>query len=187
MSSRCKKSSIVHQGRVFALHRDRVTLPNGLDTTLDIIRHPGAAAIVPVTAQGSVLLIRQFRYAMDGNIWEIPAGTMEPGESPLACAQRELAEEIGVSAARWHKLVELMPLPAYSDEIIHLYRAEELLPVKQHLDPDEILEIHEFSYGDALEMIRTGVIRDAKTIAGLLMAKSAPGNRPRPQPAVIQS
>ncbi len=187
MSSRCKESSIVHEGRVFALHRDRVTLPNGVDTTLDIIRHPGAAAIVPVTAQGSVLLIRQFRYAMDGNIWEIPAGTMESGESPLACAQRELAEEIGVSAARWHKLVDLMPLPAYSDEIIHLYRAEELLPAKQHLDPDEILEIHEFSYGDALEMIRTGVIRDAKTIAGLLMAESAPENTPRPQPAVIQS
>lgn len=178
MSSRCKESSVVHEGRVFVLHRDRVTLPNGVDTTLDVIRHPGAAAIVPVTVQGNVLLIRQFRYAMDGNIWEIPAGTMEPGESPLTCAQRELGEEIGVSANRWHKLVELMPLPAYSDEIIHLYRAEDLFPVKQHLDPDEIIEMHEFRYEETLEMIRTGVIRDAKTIAGLMLAKSVPEKTP---------
>jgi len=178
MSSRCKESSVVHEGRVFVLHRDRVTLPNGVDTTLDVIRHPGAAAIVPVTAQGNVLLIRQFRYAMDGNIWEIPAGTMEPGESPLACAQRELGEEIGVSANRWHKLVDLMPLPAYSDEIIHLYRAEDLFPAKQHLDPDEIIEMHEFRYEETLEMIRTGVIRDAKTIAGLMLAKSVPEKTP---------
>jgi ADP-ribose pyrophosphatase len=174
MSSRCKESKAVHEGRVFALHRDHVTLPNGVDTTLDVIRHPGAAAIVPVTTQGNIVLIRQFRYAVDGNIWEIPAGTLEPEESPLACAQRELEEEIGVTATRWHKLVDLMPLPAYSDEIIHLYRAEDLLPAKQHLDPDEILEIHEFSYEDTLEMIRTGVIRDAKTIAGLMMVKSIP-------------
>jgi len=178
MASRCKESSVVHKGRVFVLHRDRVTLPNGVDTTLDIIRHPGAAAIVPVTAQGNVLLIRQFRYAMDGHIWEIPAGTMEPGESPLACAQRELGEEIGVSANRWHKLVDLMPLPAYSDEIIHLYRAEDLFPAKQHLDPDEIIEINEFRYEETLEMIRTGVIRDAKTIAGLMLAMSVPGKTP---------
>lgn len=178
MSSRCKESSVVHEGRVFVLHRDRVTLPNGIDTTLDIIRHPGAAAIVPVTAQGNVLLIRQFRYAMNGNIWEIPAGTMEPGELPLACARRELGEEIGFSANRWHKLVDLMPLPAYSDEIIHLYRAEDLFPVKQHLDADEIIEMHEFHYEEALEMIRKGVIRDAKTIAGLMLAKSIPEGTP---------
>jgi ADP-ribose pyrophosphatase len=172
MSYPCNESRAVHKGRVFTLHRDRITLPNGVDTILDVIRHPGAAAIVPVTAQGNVLLIRQFRYAMNGHIWEIPAGTMEPDESPLACAQRELGEEIGVSASRWRKLVELMPLPAYSDEIIHLFRAEELAPTRQHLDPDEILEIHEFSYEDALEMIAAGAIRDAKTIAGLMMARS---------------
>lgn len=178
MSSYCKASSVVYEGRVFALHRDRVTLPNGHDTTLEVIRHPGAAAIVPVTAQGTVLLIHQFRYATDGSIWEIPAGTMEPGELPLACAQRELGEEAGVAATRWQKLGVIMPLPAYSDEVIHLYRAEELLPARQHLDSDEILEIHEFSYEDTLEMIRTGVIIDAKTIAGLMMAKSIAENSP---------
>jgi ADP-ribose pyrophosphatase len=172
MSSHCKESTVVHEGRVFALHRDRVTLPNGVDATLDVIRHPGAAAIVPVTDQGRVVLIRQFRYAVGDRIWEIPAGTMEPGESPLACAQRELTEEIGVTAARWHPLGAIMPVPAYSDEIIHLYRAEALLPAKQQLDADEILDVHEFHYGEALEMIRSGKIRDAKTIAGLMMAQS---------------
>jgi ADP-ribose pyrophosphatase len=172
MSSHCKESKVVHEGRVFALHHDRVTLPNGVDATLDVIRHPGAAAIVPVTEQGRVVLIRQFRYAVGGRIWEIPAGTMEPGESPLACAQRELTEEIGVTAAQWHPLGAILPVPAYSDEIIHLYRAEALLPAKQQLDADEILDIHEFHYGEALEMIHSGKIRDAKTIAGLMMAQS---------------
>lgn len=175
MSYICKESTIVHEGRVFALHRDRVTLPNGVDATLDVIRHPGAAAIVPLTDQGRVVLIRQFRYAAGGSIWEIPAGTMEPGESPLACARRELTEEIGVTAGRWHPLGAIMPVPAYSDEIIHLYRAEALLPAKQNLDADEIIEINEFHYGEALEMIRAGTIRDAKTISGLMMAQ--PGKR----------
>lgn len=173
MSSRCQESNIIHTGRVFALYRDRVRLPNGVETALDIIRHPGAAAIVPITAQGNVLLIRQYRYAVKDTIWEIPAGTREPGESPLACARRELGEEAGVAAATWHKLGEIMPLPAYSDEVIHLYRAMDHTPVQQRLDPDEILEIHEFSFDETLEMIRTGAIRDAKTISGLMMAQSA--------------
>jgi len=172
MPSRCHESTIVHRGRVFTLHRDQITLPNGVATTLDIIRHPGAAAIVPLTDRGQVLLIRQYRYAIDAHIWEIPAGTMEPGESPLACAQRELTEEIGVYARSWHKLGAIAPLPAYSDETIHLYCAQDLHPAEQHLDPDEILEIHEFPYGEALEMIRAGRIRDAKTISGLMMAQS---------------
>lgn len=171
MSSRCQESKIIHTGRVFALYQDRVRLPNGVETSLDIIRHPGAAAIVPITAQGNVLLIRQYRYAVNGTIWEIPAGTLEPGESPRACARRELGEEIGVAAAKWHKLGEITPLPAYSDEIIHLYRAQNLTPAQQHLDPDEILEIHEFSFNEALDMIKTGAIQDAKTISGLMMAQ----------------
>lgn len=172
MPSRCHDSTTVHQGRVFTLHRDRITLPNGVTTTLDVIRHPGAAAIVPLTSRETVLLIRQYRYAIDAHIWEIPAGTMETGESPLACARRELIEEIGMSARSWHKLGAIAPLPAYSDETIHLYRAEDLQPAEQHLDPDEIIEIHEFRFGEALEMIRTGRIRDAKTISGLMMAQS---------------
>jgi len=180
MPSRCNESTIVHRGRVFALHHDRITLPNGVVTTLDVIRHPGAAAIVPVTARGHVILIRQYRYAVDDRIWEIPAGTLEMGESPLACARRELAEEIGMVAESWHPLGSILPLPAYSDETIHLYRAEDLSPTDQCLDPDEILEVHEFGYEETLEMIRTGRIRDAKTITGLMMAQAARAYKPPP-------
>jgi len=172
MPSRCMNSTLIYEGRVFRLHRDHVRLPNGVDTTLDIIRHPGAAAIVPLTPTGHVLLIRQYRYAAAGHIWEIPAGTMEAGESPLECARRELGEEIGVAARRWRTLGQIYPLPAYSDEIIHLFRADDLTPTEQHLDADEILEVHEFSFDDITEMIRTGAIRDAKTITGLMMAKA---------------
>ncbi|MGD9330906.1 MAG: NUDIX hydrolase [Desulfobacterales bacterium] len=172
MSTHCMESKLVHEGRVFALRRDRVTLPNGIETTLDVIRHPGAAAIVPVTASGHILLIRQYRYAIDDTIWEIPAGTIETGESPLACAQRELGEEIGVRAARWHELGRIAPLPAYSDETIHLFRAEELQPVKQNLDPDEILETQALPFDEILAMIRSGAIRDAKTIAASMLLAS---------------
>jgi 8-oxo-dGTP pyrophosphatase MutT (NUDIX family) len=173
MHARRHGSTVVHTGRIIALHSDRVTLPNGVAATLDVIRHPGAVAVVPVTDRGHVVLIRQYRYAVDDYIWEIPAGTLEPGESPLACARRELIEEIGVSAGRWHTLGAVTPLPSYSDEIIHLFRAEDLRPAAQHLDADEIIEIHEFPYAEALAMITGGRIRDTKTIAGLTMAQSA--------------
>lgn len=179
MPVRCHESTLLHRGRVFTLHRDRLTLPNGVETTLEVIRHPGAAAIVPVTARGRVLLIRQYRYAVDQWQWEIPAGTMEADESPLACARRELVEETGFSAHRWQALGTITPLPAYSDERIHLYRAEELLPVRQQLDPDEIVTIHEFSYEEALAMVRRGDIRDAKTISGLWLA-GQPSEAPAP-------
>ena len=173
MESRCLESVVVHEGRVFTLHRDRIVLPNGVETSLEVIRHPGAAAIVPVTAAGNVLLVRQFRYAIDTSIWEIPAGTMEPDESPITCARRELVEEIGVSAGRWHDMGKITPLPAYSDEVIHLFRADDLQPAEQNLDADEILEVHEFNFQETLEMIRMGGIRDAKTIAGLTLALSS--------------
>ena len=170
MSTSRKTSDCVHKGRVFALYRDQVTLPNGVDTTLEVIRHPGAAAIVPLTAEGRVLLLRQYRYAVDDWIWEIPAGTLEEGESPLACARRELAEETGFSAAQWHPLGVITPLPAYSDEKIHLFRAEALLPAESRLDVDEIVEVHDFAFEEALAMIAAGTICDAKTISGLAMA-----------------
>lgn len=174
MPTRRKSSIQLHEGRVFSLYREHIELPNGISTTLEIIRHPGAAAIVPFTARGGVLLIRQFRYAVDDWIWEIPAGTLETGESPLACARRELAEETGFAAGRWLSLGVVTPLPAYSDEAIHLYRAEDLKPADAQLDADEILEPYEFAYEETLAMITSGAIRDAKTIAALFMAGRLP-------------
>ena len=121
-----------------------------------------------------MLLIRQYRYALDTDIWEIPAGTCLPEESPLACARRELEEETGVTAGVWTALGEITPLPGYSDEVIHLFAARRLEPARQKLDADELLEVREVGVDAALAMIDAGTIRDAKTITGLLLAKKKP-------------
>ncbi len=173
MRARRNNTRKVHSGRVFDFHVDNVTLENGVTVDLEVIRHPGAAAIVPLTARGGILLIRQFRYALDQDIWEIPAGTLNPGESPLDCARRELEEEAGVSAGDWSSLGEIAPLPGYSDEIIHLFVARRLTATRQHLDADELLEVREVAFETALSMIRSNTVRDAKTIAGLLLADKA--------------
>jgi ADP-ribose pyrophosphatase len=174
MRARRNHARKVYSGRVFELHVDNVTLENGATVDMDVIRHPGAAAIVPLTAQGGVLLIRQFRYAIGADIWEIPAGTLYPGESPLVCARRELEEEVGILAARWSPLGEITPLPGYSDEVIHLFVAREHTPGRQRLDADELLAVQEVPFEKALTMIATKAIRDAKTIAALLLAARSP-------------
>jgi len=170
MSTQLNSQTTLHEGRVFRLVRENVTLENGVVTDLDVIRHPGAAAIVPFLNQKTLLLIKQYRHAVGGFIWEIPAGTIDSGESPLACAQRELIEETGFSAEHFEKLGEITPLPAYSDERIHIFCATNLTPAKQHLDQDEILDVHEISFDESLLMVRNNQIQDAKTISGLFMA-----------------
>jgi ADP-ribose pyrophosphatase len=158
-----------HTGRVFELNTENVTLDNGVTIDIDIIRHPGASAIVPVTEDGNVLMIKQYRHAVGGYIWEIPAGTLDPGEDPLTCAKRELTEEAGVKATEWEKLGEITPVPGYSDERIHIFRAAGLSPAEGELDADEVLQVHEIDFADALAMIDRGEIQDAKTLCGLLM------------------
>lgn len=181
MRARRNHTRTVHRGRVFDLAVDNVTLENGVTVDMEVIRHPGAAAIVAFTDQGGVLLIRQFRYAVGGDIWEIPAGTMNPGEVPLVCARRELEEETGVSAQEWTALGEITPLPGYSDEVIHLFMARQLSPGGQHLDADELLEVREVALETALAMIARHEIRDAKTIVGLLMAAAEQRSNARPE------
>ena len=137
---------------------------------LDIIRHPGAAAIVPLTEKGTLLMIRQYRHSVGEFIWEIPAGTLDPGEDPLECARRELVEETGFEAEAWEEIGEITPLPGYSDERIHIFLATGLRPGSQDLDNDEILQVHEVDIEKAFQMFETGEIKDGKTISGLLMA-----------------
>lgn len=173
MRARRNHTRTVHRGRVFDLAVDNITLENGVTMDMEVVRHPGAAAIVALTDRGGVLLIRQFRYAVGHTIWEIPAGTVNPGESPLICAQRELEEETGVAARAWTALGEISPLPAYSDEVIHLFLARQLTAGDQALDEDELLEVREVAFEAALAMVAHHEIRDAKTIAGLLMTASA--------------
>ena len=160
---------LLHQGRVFKLFRDDVVLPNGNPARIDVIRHPGAAAIVAWTGADHILLIKQYRYSLDATIWEIPAGTIDAAETPLHCAQRELGEETGFSAGEWINLGVLTPLPGYSDERLHLYLAQDLTPVPRALDEDEIVSVAEIRFEQALEMVDQGRIQDAKTIAALFM------------------
>jgi ADP-ribose pyrophosphatase len=162
---------IIHQGRVFNLVRENVTLDNGVTTDMEIVEHPGATAIIPLLSDTRVLLLKQYRHALRKYIWEIPAGTLDTTEAILDCAKRELVEETGYSAGQWQKLAELTPVPGYSNERIHIYLATDLQRAEQHLDTDEIIDVHEIEYRDALGMIETGKIEDAKSISGLLLAR----------------
>ena len=160
----------IHNGRVFKIVSEDITLANGVSTNMEIIRHPGASAIVPFLNHDTIILIRQYRHAIGDYIWEIPAGTFDPSETALVCAKRELIEETGYMANEWQKLNEITPVPAYSDERIHIFFATDLEPAEQNLDKDEILEVHEIKFTKALDMIYRGEIQDSKTICGLFMA-----------------
>lgn len=170
MHARLESATLLHRGRVFELRAETHRLADGRRLTVDAVRHPGAAAIVPLNHDGRILLLRQFRCVLNATIWEIPAGTLEPGEDPLEAARRELAEETGRSAARWESLGAVTPVPGYGDEVVHLYLARDLAPAPGRLDPDEILEVEAVAWEQALEMIDRGEIQDAKTITGILLA-----------------
>ncbi len=157
----------IYQGRVISLSVDTVTLPNGVTIDLEIVRHPGAAAVVPLKDDGTVILIHQLRHAANGFIYEIPAGKLSPGEAPEACAARELEEEVGYRAGALELLSSIFTAPGFTDEVIHIYKATGLVKTEQRLDRDEVLQVVEMPLTQAIDMIRAGTIRDAKTMVGL--------------------
>ncbi|NOT24387.1 MAG: NUDIX hydrolase [Nitrospiraceae bacterium] len=157
----------IYTGIVVNLNVDTVTLPNGFTVDLEVVRHSGAAAVVPLKDDGRVILIRQFRHAAGGFIYEIPAGKLHPGEDPTVCAARELEEEVGYQAGKLELLSSIFTAPGFTDEIIHIYKATELTVGRQQLDRDEILEVIEMPLLEAVRMIEAGTIRDAKSIVGL--------------------
>lgn len=163
----------IYKGRIVDLRLEQVELPNGLKVELEVVHHPGAAAVVAVDAQGEVTLLRQFRHAVGGFIWEIPAGTLAAGEAPDACARRELREETGLTAAAWTALGSIVTTPGFCDERIHLFLARELSNGHPTLDHDEVLTVTRMPLQRALEMVRTGELEDAKSIAGLHRAAVA--------------
>lgn len=171
-NAKVNHSALIRKGRVFDFYAENVTLPNGVTMDIEVIRHPGAAAIVPVMDDGQILMLKQYRHAVGGFIWEIPAGTLDPGEDVDACAARELTEETGYRARQMQKLGQITPLPAYSDERIHLYLATGLSRASQNLDADELLYVHPVAMDRAMAMIADGTIQDAKTITGLHLAAS---------------
>jgi len=167
------KTRTVFEGRVVELNIESLPLPNGVPQDLEIIRHPGGAAVVALDEDRHVCLLRQFRHAAGGWLWELPAGKLEKEETPQATAERELAEEAGLRAGHWHQLGTVLMTPGFCDEKIHLYLARELTPVASHPERDEVIEIHWLPFGRAIEQVRDGTIHDAKTMLGLLLADSS--------------
>ena len=160
----------VYRGRIVELRLDEVSLPNGHRVTLEVVHHPGASAIVAVDANGAVPLLHQYRHAVGGYIWEVPAGTLAPDEVPEACARRELREETGLAAAQWTALGSIVTTPGFCDERIYLFLARELSDVPPELDSDEVLTVERVPLARALDMVRDGTIEDAKSIAALTRA-----------------
>jgi ADP-ribose pyrophosphatase len=169
MSVQVHGVTTLYNGKIFNVVLEKVTLPNGVVKDREIVRHPGASAMVPLLDDGSVVLIKQYRHAVGQFVWEIPAGTLEPGEAPLECAQRELVEEIGYEAAAFDKLTEIWPAPGYTDEHIHIFLSTGLTKADQNLEDDEVIETRPTPLNECLEMIKTSEIQDGKTIIGLLL------------------
>jgi len=163
----------IYSGRVVNLSVDRVRLPNGSVCELELIRHPGAAAVVPVDAEGQVLLIRQYRHAAGGWLLEIPAGKLDPGESPETCAMREVEEETGYRPGALVSLGWIWTTPGFTDEKIWLYLARELTRSKQDLQDDEVLTVERYPLDQAVEMAAAGEIHDGKSVCALLRAARA--------------
>jgi 8-oxo-dGTP pyrophosphatase MutT (NUDIX family) len=158
------------QGRVIRVTVDRVILPNGRQADLEVVHHPGGAAIVALNEAQQVCLLRQYRYVAGGWIWELPAGKLEPAEPPEVTARRELIEEAGVDASDWASLGSLLSSPGVFSEVIHLYLARGLAPARAQLEDSEVLEVHWVSFRQACEMALSGELRDAKTAIGVLRA-----------------
>ncbi len=158
----------VFAGRVLDLELHDIRLPGGATCRIELARHRGAAAVVPLTAAGEVVLLRQLRYAAhNGYLIEIPAGKLDGGEAPEVCARRELAEEAGLTAGSLTALGPIWTTPGFSDEQIHLYLAQELSPCDRAPEPDEVIEVLRMPLGAAFEAIGRGDITDAKTICAL--------------------
>ena len=169
MSLKVHNITHLYNGKIFNVALEKVTLPNVVIKDREVVRHPGAAAMVPLLDDGNVVLVKQHRHAVNDYLWEIPAGTLEPEEEPLACAGRELIEETGYEANNFDKLTEILPAPGYTDEHIHIFLATGLTLAEQMLEDDEILTVQPTPFYKAIEMIKTGEIQDAKTIVGLLL------------------
>jgi ADP-ribose pyrophosphatase len=173
---------VVFRGRVFSVRVDRLRLPGGQETRLDIVEHPGSVVVVPMDGE-AVLLVRQYRHAAGRDLVELPAGTCEPGEDRLATARRELAEETGTAAGRWTHLGRLFVSPGILTETMDFYLAEQLGPARGTPDEDEDLALVRLPWAEAVARARRAAFDDLKTVAGLLMAEAAispPGSTPGP-------
>ena len=164
-------SQPMYQGRAFSVRQDRVRLPNGAETKLDIVEHIGAVTILPVDADGNIWFVRQYRHAIGIEILELPAGTLEPGETPEVCADRETREEIGMGAKKFQKIGAFYLAPGYSTEFMHVFLATDLFDAPLAGDSDEFLAIERIPVKQVVNMIQTGKFIDGKTLAVFQLAR----------------
>lgn len=164
-----EESKNIFDGRILTVKLERLRFDDGKKIEMELVRHPGAAAVVPVREDGRVVLIRQYRYTIDNYIWEIPAGKFEGKEDSEICAAREMEEEVGYRAGEILKLGSILTTPGFSDERIDLFLARNLIKVERRLEPDEFINVVEVPLDEALEMVASGVIEDAKTVIALLL------------------
>lgn len=168
-------SKRIHTGKIIKLDSDRIRYPDGSEAEVDMVRHPGASAIVPFLSDPEgedpqILLLRQYRYAADGYLYEIPAGRLDPGETPADCAARELKEETGCTARQMEPLITMVTTPGFTDERIHLFMATDLTHGESAREADEFADVIVMRLSEALELIQRGEIVDGKTALGILYA-----------------
>lgn len=174
MSERTLTSHLIYDGRLIRLRVDEVELPGGRRTTREVVEARGAVGIVALDGEGRIVLVRQYRRPAERELWEIPAGTLEPGERPADCARRELAEETGFTAREIAPLAAFYTSPGFCNEWMYLFLARGLSRGRQAQEDDEAIRVALVPLTQALAMIRTGDICDAKTLAGLLLAAAPP-------------
>lgn len=164
-------SERIFDGKIINLRVDTVELPNGKQGKRETVEHPGAVAVIAINDNNEILMVKQFRHAVQEIIWEIPAGKLEKGEDPKDCAERELSEETGYKAKQIKQLAHFFTTPGFTDEAMYLFIAKDLTLDKQNLDEDEFVIVEKIPINMAVNMIYQGEIVDSKTIVGILMAK----------------
>lgn len=171
MKYQMQHSETAYQGKAFKVRRDQVSLPDGQIARLDIVEHIGAVTILPLDDEERIWFVRQYRHPAGQELLELPAGTLEPGELPEACAHREIREEVGLAAGKLRKLGEFFLAPGYSTETMHVFLATELRPDPLPGDHDEFINVEVYRRAEVFQMVLRGEIQDAKTLAALLLAQ----------------
>lgn len=162
------KSELLYDGRIIRLFRDEVLLENGACATRELVRHTGGVAVLALDGADNVLFVRQYRYPYAKTLLELPAGKLEAGEDPAACGLRELEEETGHTARDFRFLARVFPTPGYTDEVLHLFLARDLVPTRQRLDENEFLTVEKIPFAEAVGLCLSGGIEDAKSLVALL-------------------